>query len=1023
MKKLLRQLPKALLLLLVMLVFVQANAQKRLAPLAVADFTFMISNDVQTGTQGQDLEFDLYLLDGSPTIELSTVQVGLLIDKTCLGAGTATITSTATGMTGIMNPPTSMPYYLGTGLAAGLAEFKMSAKSLPGCGAGTTLLTTAPGTLYGHFKIHNSVPFVAGSHASLNFYLGSVSGMLATKVTYYNNCSSTTLALTAANTKPDPNNYHNITLNAPAPTAYAMTGGGSYCAGATTLPTVGLSNSQVGVTYTLYQGGVPQSPTYAGTGAAIPMGNRPGTFTYSVIGVGNGISYSGTTPMSTTVDVTMNPVATITFGALAAVCEGSAPITLTATPAGGTYSGNIYLSGSTFNPTTAGNYNITYNYTNSYGCPSLAVTQPITVNPKPVITFNPLADVCVGGPAIYLTATPAGGTYSGNAYIIPPNQFNPSTVGNYPITYNYSNSFGCAAAPVTQNITVKVCTPTWSGLVNNEWNNAGNWIAGNIPASDGDAIIPAGCPNYPIITHSPMEVIHIGNLTVSGTGSKSVLTGGMAVSGELEVGGNLTITTTGSVDVTADGALTIDGNLLIVGSLLIESQGSMITNGSVSGSATIQRTIPTDMAWHFLSSPVSAQPICNGVFAPTYPGTFPGNIATWDFYNWLPGQCDANLHWRNLRTPTGGVNNVDFPLLAFADSRGYLVAYGSGWSPTKSFVGTPNTADRSLAFYDVTNSCSWALPGNPFPSAVDWSKVTLKENLVTPYYYVWNDATQNYEWWGDGTHFGGVKIDGNIPAEQGFFVKILPSGTLHLNIPNSARVHDNGTDTWIKDAAANKLSLTIDNGTKYNDVSYVMFEDNCNVGVDRKDAEKMFSMNPAVPQIYTIINNDLKACSNSLPYVNNGTTIPVGFVAPVDGNYSITVGNMSSFSSLTGLSIEDLKLNINQDLLQNPVYTFTATGNEDAGRFLLHFAGAIGIDNKDNSPISIYSNEKTVFITCTAGFKNATVTISNLLGQEIVSQNLSDQKTNQVNVNVLKGYYIVKVQSDSSVKTAKVYIN
>jgi hypothetical protein len=183
-------------------------------------------------------------------------------------------------------------------------------------------------------------------------------------------------------------------------------------------------------------------------------------------------------------------------------------------------------------------------------------------------------------------------------------------------------------------------------------------------------------------------------------------------------------------------------------------------------------------------------------------------------------------------------------------------------------------------------------------------------------------------------------------------------------------------------------------------------------------------MNKAVPQIYTIINNDLKACSNSLPYFTNGMTVPVGFFAPSEGNYSITV-DMSSFNldQLTGLSIEDLLLNVNQDLKQNPVYSFHATGNEDAGRFLLHFAGAIGIDNKDNSSINIYSNEKTVFITSATGFQNAKVTISNLLGQEIVSQNLSDQKTNQVNVNAMKGYYIVKVQNESSVKTAKVYIN
>jgi len=664
-----------------------------------------------------------------------------------------------------------------------------------------------------------------------------------------------------------------------------------------------------------------------------------------------------------------------------------------------TLSGNIdgvWSNGSSapsITVTTAGNYFVT----NTNTCGSVTSNHIlVTVNPNPAANAGIDRSICLNMDTQLGATAIIGNTYSWSSV---PVGFN-STVADPTVTplvttvYTLTETNSLTGCMNSNSVTVTVnpIKGTWTGHISTDWNTAGNWVCNTIPLPTDDVIIPLGCPNYPVLVAGSVIYCH-----------------------SMELDGSLTIA--------PGGALTVNGNLTATGSLVIESQGSLITNGNVTGTATIQRTVPTDMAWHFLSSPVSGQPICNGVFAPTYPGTFPGNIATWDFYNWLPGECDANLHWRNLRALTGGVNNVDFPLLAFADSRGYLVSYGSGWSPTKNFIGTPNTADRSLAFYDVTNSCSWALPGNPFPSAVDWSKVTLKENLTTPYYYIWNDVTQNYEYWMDGTHFGGVKIDGNIPAEQGFFVKILPTGGLHLNIPNSARIHDNGTDTWIKDATANKLSLTIANGTKYNDVAYVMFEDNCTVGVDRKDAEKMFSMNHAAPQIYTIINNDLKACSNSLPYVNNGTTIPVGFIAPVDGTYSITAGNLSSFSSLAGLSIEDLKLNINQDLLQNPVYNFTATGNEDAGRFLLHFAGAIGIDNKDNSPINIYSNEKTVFITCTAGFRNATVTISNLLGQEIVSRNLGNQRTNQVNVNAIKGYYIVKVQDDFSVKTAKVFIN
>lgn len=649
----------------------------------------------------------------------------------------------------------------------------------------------------------------------------------------------------------------------------------------------------------------------------------------------------------------------------------------------------------------------------------------VTLNTRPVIIFAPLADVCVGSSAVALSAIPSGGVFSGS--FVSGNQFNPSTVGNYPITYNYTDpATGCVALPVTQNIDVIVCTPTWSGLANTQWNNPLNWVGNHVPGPADDAIIPTDCLHYPVLPAGSVTQIH--DLDIYGWGVKSTpLSPGLIISGEID--GNLTITATGSVDLTAGGALTVNGNLSILGNLLVESQGSLITNGDVNGTAHIQRLIPNDLKWHFLSSPVSLQQICNGIFAPAFPGTFPGNINTWDFYNWLPGECDNNLHWRNLRKPDGQPNNVDFPLLAFQDNRGYLVGYGTGWAPIHEFAGTPNTADRDLAFYDVTNECSWALPGNPYPSAFAWSGVLLKENLIFPYYYIWNDNTQNYEWWGDATHFGGVKINGNIPAEQGFFIKVKPpsqGGGLHLMIPNSSRVHDNTTDTWIKTAVSGRLELVLSNSGNYSDKTYIMFENDAQVGQDRMDAEKLFSMNTDpqdnVPQIYTIINNDLKACSNSLPGMTDETTVPIGYIAHAAGTCKITVNGISGFSSLTGLTLEDLQLNVSQNLLQNPVYTFESAKTEDAGRFLLHFAGSIGIPEAGNNPVNIFSHEKIVYINCADGFKNAKVTISNLLGQVLLTQNLVDQTSNEINVNVTKGYYVVRVQSESSVKTVKVYI-
>ena len=569
------------------------------------------------------------------------------------------------------------------------------------------------------------------------------------------------------------------------------------------------------------------------------------------------------------------------------------------------------------------------------------------------------------------------------------------TNGTYTNTWVAKDPCLNASSVYIQVITVTA--PTWSGPVSTDWDNPANWVGNNVPLPSDNVFIPGDCSHYPVLV--PGKIIYCNNLEICG-----------------------------SFDIASGGALTVTGDLTIIGSLVVESGGSLITSCNVTGIATIERQISNNLAWHLLSSPVSGQTICNSVFAPTF-SNFPGNIYTWDFYKWSPN-CPTPPypaeHWRNLRTLSQGINFTDFGTTPeFVVTKGYLVAYGSGWPVTHAFIGNPNACDKVCSFFDIITECSWELAGNPFPSAVDWNQVTGKSNLVTDYYYVWNENKSGgpgYEYWKDVSHQSSSMIDGNIPSMQGFFVKVGPNGGKTLGLPNSSRVHDVLANHWLKESPANRLSIMLGNGTNY-DEAIVMFENNGSVGKDQNDAEKLFSMATEVPQVYSIIDNDQKTALNSLPYITDGTTIPVGIVAPVQGNYSITVNGIESFSPLTGLSLEDLKLNFTQNLRQNPVYNFTAAGNEDAGRFLLHFAGPIGFGEKDNSAINIYSSEKTVFITCAAGFRNAQVTISNLLGQEILTRKLNYQTSNQVTVNALKGYYVVKVQNESSVKTVKVYIN
>jgi hypothetical protein len=564
----------------------------------------------------------------------------------------------------------------------------------------------------------------------------------------------------------------------------------------------------------------------------------------------------------------------------------------------------------------------------------------------------------------------------------------------------------------------------WTGIVSSNWFEMGNWAPYGTPNAGDSVIIPGNTPNDPMveaIAGTPTAICKGLNVESDG---KSTL-GGMVISGgEIIIDGSMTIKSGATVTLASDGALTVNGDIKIMsaGGLIIESGGSLITNGTITGSAFVKRTIPADLSWHFLSCPVTSHSILNGVFAPTAANFASTPSATFDFYKFNE-QCSP-LWWINLRSSDGTVNTSDFgnpPV--FEVKTGYLVAYGSGFPSTKVYTGTPNTGD--MTFTLVANDlCAWNLLGNPYPSALAWDNVTGKSNLSSGYYYVWNEnkaGGPGYEAYLDNT-FKTPGTDGNIPSMQGFFVLATPTGGKAIDVPNTARIHDG--DLWLKkteESMPNKLTLTFGNQSNF-DQAYVYFCENGTTGIDWFDAAKIMSLNENIPQVYTFSDNSLKTLFNSLPYTTDQVAVPVGIVAPVDGDYSLKAEGLENFCA-PALTLEDREMNVTQDLVQNPVYNFHATGKEDAGRFVLHFSSPIGInDQNENSPVRIFSSHRTVVISGKADLQNGLVSVFNLLGQEVLSQMLPDASMNRIQVNSTPGYYIVKVKTEGTVTTTKVHI-
>ncbi|WP_426493305.1 gliding motility-associated C-terminal domain-containing protein [Hymenobacter sp. 102] len=150
----------------------------------------------------------------------------------------------------------------------------------------------------------------------------------------------------------------------------------------------------------------------------------------------------------------VTPERVMSISAVPNLCANGAPVTLQATPAGGTWSTTKGLSGNIFNPQTAGpgTYTLTYSISDTVGCGS--TTRTIVVNPLPQVAAGPNLTFCAyETQPVQLTGfSPAGGTWSGpgvsaGGLFTPPNTN--LRGGIFTLTYTVTEN-GCANSATRQ---------------------------------------------------------------------------------------------------------------------------------------------------------------------------------------------------------------------------------------------------------------------------------------------------------------------------------------------------------------------------------------------------------------------------------------------------------------------------------------------------------------------------------------------------------------------------------------------
>ncbi len=151
-----------------------------------------------------------------------------------------------------------------------------------------------------------------------------------------------------------------------------------------------------------------------------------------------------------------NALPDVSIDAVAPLCEQSAPVSLSASPAGGSFAG-VGVSNGMFNPAFAGGgtHSISYTYTNALGCTNTAQIQ-IEVTDAPAVTItssnNGALELCTGE-TMDLIATPGYDSYTWNPPVGTTNTITVSGSGQYSVTVEDAN--GCTATSAVANVTVQ----------------------------------------------------------------------------------------------------------------------------------------------------------------------------------------------------------------------------------------------------------------------------------------------------------------------------------------------------------------------------------------------------------------------------------------------------------------------------------------------------------------------------------------------------------------------------------------
>ncbi|MEO5777925.1 MAG: T9SS sorting signal type C domain-containing protein [Flavobacterium sp.] len=560
------------------------------------------------------------------------------------------------------------------------------------------------------------------------------------------------------------------------------------------------------------------------------------------------------------------------------------------------------------------------------------------------------------------------------------------------------------------------------------------------------------------------------NVTVSGTGTKSLLTTPIIMYGDLNVNASLlflnldeVVEVKKAVNVATGAFFELSNNAQLIQDDDIVN-GANIYNGSNTGNIIYNRTAASIKGYDYVywATPV-AGPTIDAIYSSPSPGFK---------YFWNPTVSNINT------AATGTSGNWQTASGAMTPGKGYIVRGSSSYGMAATsipvvFTGIPNngqittpisrggntTASQTgINSATVTNlDDNWNLVANPYPSAIDALSFLTDNNNLTVNGFVWlwrhnstptnvtnvfyGSSTSNYDN-NDYIAYNSLGstpagFNGKIAAGQSFFISMVDgaAATQTVIFKNTMRKDKttsaiNNNSQFYKNSShadselgneKHRIWLDLLDVNNQSVTTLIGYATEATVGLDRMfDAAKNTANEKS---IYSLVDNTtLIIQGRPVPFDANDQ-VAVGINTPTAGDYKIAIGAVDGLFSETtqNIYLEDKLLNVIHDLRQEP-YTFNSVAGIFNDRFVLRYTDAT-LSNPDlgtlESSVVLAANHGEM--TIKSSIENISeVTVYDVLGRQLFFAKAIDSNNFVTsNISMSQQTLIVKIKLENGVMISR----